>query len=270
MPKIYRRRCDYCGRYYEGRGRHFCSKSCRMKQKNAIDNPAWRPEVRSKLSQAAKGNKRCLGRKLSSKTKAKISESLTGKKQPREVVAKRVASMRATMAKYGGLTPAQRRHLATLHKSGPEHPNWKGGYAAERQKRYNDPQYRHFVSAVLRRDGYRCQWCGARNGHGENVLLQVHHTVPYCDRPDLGYVVSNGLTLCIECHRSAHAGHPRPSDPNYHGRPRTCQACARQFRIKNGRKYCPQCRERYCCPVCGSTNCRHTARKFTRENLPAA
>ena len=45
MAKIYRRNCDYCGSYYEGRGQYYCSVSCRLmaqidkSQSKNIDNP---------------------------------------------------------------------------------------------------------------------------------------------------------------------------------------------------------------------------------------
>lgn len=163
------------------------------------------------------------------------------------------------------MTPAHRAQLDSLHKSGPNHPNWKGGYAKERQARYGTPEYIAFVTAVLERDDYTCQRCGARNGMGENVQLQVHHIKPYADYPELAFDVDNGLTLCIRCHRKAHAGIPRPSDPNYHGKPRICQICGQEFRIKNGRKYCPECRNAFCCPVCGSTKCHHSARRLLQQ-----
>lgn len=31
MPKTYKRNCDYCGKYYENWGKHFCSWKCYVK-----------------------------------------------------------------------------------------------------------------------------------------------------------------------------------------------------------------------------------------------
>lgn len=206
MSKIYKRHCDFCGEYYEGYGRMYCSNSCRMTERNLRDNPAKRPEVQLKLSEAAKGNRRCVGRVLSEQTRAKISRSLTGHKQSAETIAKKVTSWKETAAQYGGLTPAHRKQLESLCTSGPDHPNWKGGTTPERQANYfNNIRYGPFCRAVLERDDFTCQDCGqyARN-------LEVHHIIPYADDPELAFEVDNGLTLCHDCHKDRHRGVPRP------------------------------------------------------------
>jgi 5-methylcytosine-specific restriction endonuclease McrA len=49
---------------------------------------------------------------------------------------------------------------------------------------------------VLKRDGWRCQQCGAHKN------LQVHHIV---HRSQLGAsTTENLITLCAECHRAEH------------------------------------------------------------------
>ena len=260
MPwKEHTTKCKQCGKTFTGRfgpNRQFCSVACRQAYRNAPErNPAKAPEARAKLAEAARGNTRCVGRVLSDDTKEKIAAALRGRKLS---VAHKRAIGRAH--KRLGTRPPRNTHLR-----GPRHPHWKGGHSKERQARYGAPEYRAFVAAVLERDAYTCQHCGAHNGQGENVVLQVHHVKPYADYPALAYDVNNGLSLCIHCHRHAHAGMPRPSDPNYHGKVRICQICGREFRIKNGRKYCPECREMYCCPVCGSTTCSHNARRLLQQ-----
>ena len=51
-------------------------------------------------------------------------------------------------------------------------------------------------TAVFARDDYTCQACGAKGGR-----LQAHHIEPYKERPDLRHDLSNGQTLCVDCHR---------------------------------------------------------------------
>jgi 5-methylcytosine-specific restriction endonuclease McrA len=52
-------------------------------------------------------------------------------------------------------------------------------------------------NSILRRDGWRCQWCGSRLG------LEVHHITP---RSKLGDdVEENLIALCWECHRRIHS-----------------------------------------------------------------
>jgi 5-methylcytosine-specific restriction endonuclease McrA len=53
-----------------------------------------------------------------------------------------------------------------------------------------------WAKAVRERDGYKCRRCGATK-----CKLQAHHIKPYAEFPHLRYVLSNGLTLCIPCHK---------------------------------------------------------------------
>jgi 5-methylcytosine-specific restriction endonuclease McrA len=50
--------------------------------------------------------------------------------------------------------------------------------------------------AVMSRDGFTCRRCGAKG-----CRLEAHHIKPYADFPSLRYVLSNGLTLCVPCHK---------------------------------------------------------------------
>jgi len=51
-------------------------------------------------------------------------------------------------------------------------------------------------TAVFERDDYTCQRCGCRGGR-----LQAHHIKPYKDHPELRHDLTNGETLCVECHK---------------------------------------------------------------------
>ena len=51
-------------------------------------------------------------------------------------------------------------------------------------------------NAVFERDNYTCQKCKVRG-----CRLQAHHIKPYKEFPDLRYVLNNGETLCLECHK---------------------------------------------------------------------
>lgn len=48
--------------------------------------------------------------------------------------------------------------------------------------------------AVLERDGWKCRQCGARK------RLEVHHTKPVRDFPELAFVQAHCVTLCTTCH----------------------------------------------------------------------
>lgn len=211
-----------------------------------------------------KGNKKCVGRKLSTKTCKKISKSLKGHKQSKETIKKRVASWKKTAAQYGGITPAHRKQLVSIQKSNSEHPNWKGGYSVLRQAAYKSPEYLAFVNTCLERDNYTCQNCGA---YGKNTILNVHHLMSWAEYPLLAYEVSNGITLCKSCHNKlGHKGTKKGKSLFCIGKPKICQNCGKTFQIPNGRKYCPECKATICCPMCGSTKCGHKARKKLSKN----
>lgn len=65
--------------------------------------------------------------------------------------------------------------------------------------RRTETGYTKFRNKVLERDNYTCQKCGST----EN--LEVHHKKPYAKYPKLRTVVSNGITLCKECHKKEHS-----------------------------------------------------------------
>lgn len=59
-----------------------------------------------------------------------------------------------------------------------------------------DKEYRDFRKAVRKRDKFKCKMCGSTE------KLQVHHIIPWSKSYELRYTVSNGITLCKECHKS--------------------------------------------------------------------
>ncbi len=52
---------------------------------------------------------------------------------------------------------------------------------------------------VFSRDDYICQRCEQRGGK-----LNAHHIKSFKDYPKLRYKVSNGITLCVDCHKIEH------------------------------------------------------------------
>jgi 5-methylcytosine-specific restriction endonuclease McrA len=90
-----------------------------------------------------------------------------------------------------------------LWKRGEENPNWKGTQD-ERQVATGRAEYKAWRRAVFERDRYTCQHCQQRGGS-----LHAHHMKSWVEHPDLRYEVSNGLTLCVDCHSDLH-GHYIP------------------------------------------------------------
>lgn len=61
------------------------------------------------------------------------------------------------------------------------------------------PEYKEWRGSVFKRDGYTCRECGVTGG-----TLNAHHIKKFKDFPDDRYLVENGLTLCVPCHRLKH------------------------------------------------------------------
>lgn len=64
----------------------------------------------------------------------------------------------------------------------------------------SNPKYKRWRLAVFKRDGFKCQSCGAAND------LQAHHIKHWKDDISNRYNVDNGITLCRRCHLKAHEG----------------------------------------------------------------
>lgn len=68
----------------------------------------------------------------------------------------------------------------------------------------NGHRTRQWRKAVKERDNFTCQDCGATKS---SKMLAVHHIKPFALYPELAHEVSNGLTLCYECHEKRHSLH---------------------------------------------------------------
>lgn len=107
---------------------------------------------------------------------------------------------------------------------------WKGGKSLKRERARMGNDLAHWRKAVYKRDGYACQKCGKR-GRG----LQAHHIKPFIDFPDLRLDVSNGITLCLDCHEHEH-GHRINAPGKF---PHHCIDCGKET---SGRGfYCRSC-----------------------------
>ncbi len=82
------------------------------------------------------------------------------------------------------------------NKKGSSSHFWKGGKTKESKLLRVSAKYKQWRVKVFQRDKYTCQHCW-----GENCYLHAHHIKAFSDFPKLRYIVDNGLTLCVDCHR---------------------------------------------------------------------
>ena len=66
----------------------------------------------------------------------------------------------------------------------------------ERGRKYLE--YNKWRETVKKRDNYMCQFCGLP------IELNAHHIESYNNNPELGTTLSNGITMCNECHNNFH------------------------------------------------------------------
>jgi 5-methylcytosine-specific restriction endonuclease McrA len=129
-------------------------------------------EYKKKISDGQKANnpKYWLGKKRDQSTKDKISLSNKG-------------------------TVPWNKGIKQTQTSGPNNPNWKGGVSRGYKTGYYSLEYKQWRTAVFERDDYTCQECGQKGGY-----LTAHHIESFTSHPELRLVVSNGKTLCEDCH----------------------------------------------------------------------
>lgn len=82
---------------------------------------------------------------------------------------------------------------------GEDHWNWKGGITPKNQKERGSAKAHEWRDAIFARDGYTCRICGSRGGK-----LNAHHKKKWSEYPSLRYDLSNGITLCEDCHKKIH------------------------------------------------------------------
>lgn len=143
------------------------------------------------------------GRKLSEATKQKMREKHLGKKHSDEHKSKigeaskrlwQTEEYKKKMKFKKGFTPWNKDKICPQMQG--EHCHmYKGGISRVYKTGYNSPQYRQWRRDVFVRDEFICQECGIKH-----TYITAHHVKPFAFYPDLRFDISNGITLCEDCH----------------------------------------------------------------------
>ena len=80
--------------------------------------------------------------------------------------------------------------LNLIAHRGPGRPRTK---FSRRTRNTFDKEWRDLI---FKRDNWTCQKCGARG-----VYIEAHHIKAVSEYPRLRYLLSNGITLCLDCHK---------------------------------------------------------------------
>jgi len=88
---------------------------------------------------------------------------------------------------------------AWIFLRGENNPNWKKDKSkSERLVMLRKTvAYEEWRNSVFERDKYTCQECGDKRGGN----LEADHIKPFAYFPELRFELSNGKTLCKECHK---------------------------------------------------------------------
>ena len=174
-----RKRCKKCGGFI-GKKEHKCKEPWNKNQK-----------------MSAEYKKKCQRRQLGIRH-FKPHPKMKGKWQDPEYK-KRVSKAVSKGRKGIKFSDEHIENLSKSHKGkncGEEHPNWKGGKVEDRGQGQL-VEYKLWRLSVFERDGFTCQMPGCGNRGNK---LNAHHIKKWCKYPELRFVVSNGITLCKNCH----------------------------------------------------------------------
>ena len=139
------------------------------------------PEHQEKMRSAAikRGfGKHQKGKKLSAETREKIRQSQIGH------------------SRGGWKLSEEARMNQSISRRGEKSSFWRGGITSANVLARSGIDYRKWRDHVFQRDDYTCVVCGMRGGR-----LHADHIMPFSLFPSLRFEISNGRTLCVDCHK---------------------------------------------------------------------
>ncbi len=148
-------------------------------------------EHRKKIGRKGEENA-FFGRKHSDETKRKM-RAMWKKRKPFSIERNKKISIALSKRIIKDSTREKHRIL----RLGAKCVFWKGGVSKENELARKSLQYRQWRTLVFKRDEYACVIGG--RAHGK--YLHADHIKSFSKYPELRFVVSNGRTLCVPCHK---------------------------------------------------------------------
>lgn len=203
--------CKQCGRGWYVPGWRNCSGFCRSCADKGGEHSE---ETKRKISL---GNK---GKKCSEETKRKISLANTGKKcseETKEKMRRVMLGKKHSPETCKAISEARKGKGNYMYgRTGSLHPRWKGGLTPLTGLIRKSSKYKQWRTDVFTRDDFTCQVCKKRGGwieahHSpkgfsntfyENEIKNIQQALDCQEFWD----VSNGKTLCKECHGKTKKG----------------------------------------------------------------
>lgn len=94
-------------------------------------------------------------------------------------------------------------------EKGDRHWNWQNGKSKESAIIRQSSESKKWRKLVFEKDNYTCQKCFKKS-----EKLHAHHKKEFAKYPKLRFELSNGITLCIDCHRFIHSKAFNQRKPN--------------------------------------------------------
>lgn len=179
MSHITKKHCKTCKKYYEGRGKIYCSNSCCKKDpeyqikkgKSLLGKPAWNKNRHIQTNDALK--------KWFENGGTPWNKGLKGIH----------------------LSPQSEFKKGDKRIMGKNNYNWKGGITNNNEKIRKSIEYKQWAMDVYSRDKWRCQHCD-KKCQTNNII--AHHLYYFSWIPETRLSLKNGATLCRSCHLKLH------------------------------------------------------------------
>jgi 5-methylcytosine-specific restriction endonuclease McrA len=151
-------------------------------------------EHREKLRQA-KINKPLVRTELGKKS---FSEKMSGEKHPQYIGKATLVCLECSNSYQ---VKPYRKDSAKFCSRLCKNRNSNHGLTSMNEKIRKSNVYRIWRDSVFARDKYTCQKCGVKNGNGKSIYFHADHIKPFALYPKERLNVSNGRTLCVDCHK---------------------------------------------------------------------
>jgi len=227
VPKIYKRKCNICGKQYKGRGKEFCSRECYNKSDNLkIRLRKMWEKTRGSIpwNKQEKIKKNCLfcnKEYFILPRKKNRSKYCSQSCKAKYLVAN--GTLKQTRFEKGlipwnkdtkGVCKAWNKGRKFPEFSGANSASWRGGKSDLYEQIRKCLDYKQWRTSVFERDNYTCQGCGQEKSgnivaHHKNpfiVIIRKHNikTLEGAINCNELWDTKNGITLCVKCHKFEH------------------------------------------------------------------
>jgi len=197
--------CPVCGKVFYVPGHmlkpvNYCSRSCASRARRGDLNPNFRN------GQNVKVDKICetCGQRFFGYARRKYCSPACAAKGHSQQSSRKVSRrcdfcgkefwIFPSRLKFGPARYCSTRCASLARRADPGAAIWLS------KRRYALARHKEWARAVKERDGYRCQECGATE------RLHAHHIRDFASYIEGRFDLTNGITLCLQCHLKAHYG----------------------------------------------------------------